>query len=182
MASSFQQTADLLNRIRAEIDQLAKLKQLPVGTTQTQNLYKENVVESLLCLRRNNRLDKDNLEASYAKIRDMNCKLIGLQQEYDCLEYESACLQSEIDQVRKDSSSNPVIEKIYKEEHANRMQLLDEEEQKRKDLTDVLRQVESETENVGIVCKQGASRLKQVKPHVAHMLDNVAPVIKQLEF
>lgn len=163
---------DTLQLLKTKMDQALLEKEKQV-------FYREELLPVMLQLRKRNRIEKNKLELNHNKVRDLNKKLINLQHECECLDFEASCLSSEIEGVKPPTKTPLVngfgnhfdVDIVSQLDHQTRIQKLEEEETKRKKLIDQLSQLEEETKSIEIACSNNANKVNNVKPYIKQLLE-----------
>lgn len=160
-------------------------------------MYRKSILPHLLQIRRQNRQEKNNLESKFEKAKELNQKLINLQEACDCLSYKASCLKFEVSSVKEQAKSSEIIamdtdsanndelmnyrfdvNAVAQLDHESRMRQLDEEETKRKELLERLKKIEDETKTIENACSQSENKLNQVKPPIRQLLEKVEPILQ----
>lgn len=175
---------DQLIELKSKVDQVLTLKQTPDSAGTIKNFYATDVVDQLMQLRRTNRAEKDGLEERLKKAKELNGKLILLQEECDCLMFETACLSVEVDTDEMthgmESDTETSAENGYLEAkvaHEARLRSLEDEEIKRRELMDKLSRLSENTKEIEKLCTTNSDQLNQVKPSIKQLLDKVSSTL-----
>lgn len=186
--------------LKSGYDKIVALKKTPgYSQEELQEVYKTDILPYLLQLRHQNRKEKDELEEKSSKIKELYEQLRDLQQMCDSLSFMASCLESQaaildgepanksttthIVDIKDSNTTNDSFDlnAVSKLDHETRMQLLDEEEKKRKELQTKLIEINAETKIFELTCSQTTSHLNEVKPHIKLLLEKVGPTIQQVE-
>lgn len=180
---------------------LIYLNSLIGSSKDLKSIYKQSILPHLLQIRRQNRQEKNDLESKFNRAKELNQKLIYLQELCDSLSYKASCLKSEVSGVKEQAISNEIIpmdtdstnnnemmslrfdvNAVAQLDHESRMRRLDEEEAKRKELIEKLRKLDEDTKIIETSCSLSDNKLHQVKPYIKQLLDKVETTIHQNEF
>lgn len=192
------------------------------SSERVQEIYRNEILPTLLQLRLQNRIEKDLLEERSKKVKELNHKLIDLQESCDSISFLTSCLNADVEQMKLGVTSKVItrpsiagllnpqtnglsstgttqssdesaymdaddavdvfdIKVVEKFDHDMRMRLLDEEELRRKDLQERLKESSKETKAIEATCSQGAIKLDQVKPYIKQLLEKAGPVVNAKE-
>lgn len=160
---------DSLIHLRGKFDDARALKS---DGDSLKEFYRNEFLPHMLQLRRLNRIEKDRLYNKNERIKDLNLKIMNLQQQYDCLSFEASCQLYRV-------GGGDLPKKVTIEDHVTRMQSLDEEELKRKEFEEKLIQLSEETVSIEQACSENSQKLAQVKPYVKQLVERVVPLLNQ---
>lgn len=185
--------SDLIgNDLKSGFDKILALKNTPNYTPEElEEVYKTDLLPYLVQLRLQNRKEKNALQEKSFKIKELYEQLTDLQEACESLSFMISCLKSQAGQptdkrhTEHTFSNNTTndsfdLTSVIKLDHETRMQTLEEEEFKRKELQDRLTEINSETKIYELACSQATNHLNEVRPHIKIMLERVAPTIQQV--
>lgn len=190
---------ETLIKLKAETDDLRSLTiSNGIDREQTIATYHSNVLPHLLQLRRLNRMSKDKLELKHEKVRQLNRELVNLHDRCENITYEALCLNHEVSVAKKRLSPTKSrivetkgdaiskmetnghtdtdffdAEKVAALDHKTRLEKLDEEEKRRKDLEDKLSRVTTETNEMDSLSKSTETQLNRIKPYIKQLVDRL---------
>lgn len=150
-----------LQFLKDKVDEISLLKESG-DKSHVEEVYKNELVPHLIRVRRLNRIERDNLESKYNKIKDLNKELLKLEQSCNCLKFEAACSRSGLD------SSEDLINI-----DDNSAQLLDQEEERRRVYQEKKFKLEEETNAIEELFTSTASMVEDWKPSIKQLLDKV---------
>lgn len=164
-------------------------------------IYKHDILPILLKLRYQNRQEKDSTEQQCKKFQELYEKLFKMREAYDSLYFMTSCLNADADDMKQNVSSSKTLDKVSPDsnglsqeskssglgseleeslfdvknvenyDHETRMNMLAEEETKRKELEVRLAELNEQYKKVESVYYQGADKLNRVKPYIKQLLD-----------
>jgi hypothetical protein len=182
---------DTVQKLKSELDEFSKNH-----ATDKEAEYEKKILPYLCQLRKLNRLSKETDEIKNRKIDELNSKLLKLKEQCDNATFEGQCLNHEVVgaknklspsksrldsqgdvEMRLESNGNDMsffdIERVGQMDHQARLEVLENEEKRRKALQDKLAEVKTETTEIEIVCQASEAQLNRIKPYIKQLLDKV---------
>lgn len=162
---------DTLRSLKIKLDQVLEFKKSPDNQESITRCYKEEIRPLLLATRHYNRVNKKRLLAMADGVRKVDLELTMLQSVYDSLYYKACCLDADARQKRCETNVTNIETIDSLENHNEKMQALDKEEIRRRELHLRLSKLEEETKQLEVSCSKGEKQLKEVKPYVKQLVE-----------
>lgn len=158
--------------------------------------YETKILPHLCQLRKLNRLSKESGAYNNKRVEELNNRLVYMSEQCDNITFEGQCLNHEVVsakhrlspskhrpdsqgdiEMRSETNGNDMsffdFEKVGQLDHQTRLQVLDNEETKRKGLQAKLEEVKSEATEIELVCQASEAQLNRIKPYIKQLLDKV---------
>lgn len=166
--SSLKETLAVL---KAKIDQVLELKKNPDRQSEITSVYKNEIRPLLLATRHFNRENKKQLVEKNEDVRKMESELLVVQSVYDSLDYRMSYIAADA-QIKRDETGIDNIDTVKsQEDHKEKMQALDIEEIRRRELHLKLSKLEEETKQLDVSCSKGERQLQEVRPYVEQLVE-----------
>lgn len=164
-----------LLELKSKVDIISNTKQTP-DTPYTREQFQNEILPLLIALRGINRREKHESEAYCQRKKDYYQRLIAIQQLCECIEFEALCLKSDVDTIRH-GLNNDCTRNGLDVDHATRMQLLDAEENRRRELQKKLNELTEETKEIELSYSKKADSINQVRPYIKQLLEKVNNIL-----
>lgn len=177
---------ECLVQLKTYTDELFGLIRDPTQT-DTIPFFRQYLIPILLKLRHHNREEKAELDKRGRKVKEIYSELSSLDESCASLEFEVACLATEVNLDIKDVKRyGPSIESpttngiiadnrfdvniVSKKDHQTRMRMLEEEKQLRLELQHKLTKLHDEINNIEDTSIKSAQNMDYMKPHIQELL------------
>lgn len=186
---------EIVNNLRSELDEFSRNHATSDGDNEKSKAeYQTNIIPKLLQLRKLNRISKERIEEKSDRINQFNRMLVNLREQCDNITFEASCLKHEVSCAKKrlsptksrDNGDNHMklelngsdtavfdIDEVGLMSHAERLQIIDQEEAKRRGLQERLAEATAETDEISLVCEDSSAQLNRLKPYIKQLLDKV---------
>lgn len=179
---------DCLMDLKLKVENLQNLRKMQPTQEDLANFYKTDILPLLLQVRKINRMEKNELESLNKKIREMNQNLRTIAENCDCLEFEAAWIRNDVNKVtatdKPEELSNGIptkpsinhfdVNSVALKDHETRMRLLDDEQDRRRQLQQRLVHLNEEINSIERSTNLNSKQLEQVKPFIRQLLDKIA--------
>lgn len=176
-----------LIQLKQKVEALVSMKRGKTDNEAIDQYYKTQLLPLILKVRRLNRLEKNELDSMTRKAKVLNQDLRTLSETCACLEFEAACLSKDVSNVpipkrptkKLNELSNNLngdifdIDLVAGHDHQTRMRLLDEEQDKRRQLQQKLINLTDELNTIERSSTINARQLDQVKPYIRQLLEKI---------
>lgn len=184
-----------LASLRDQLDHLVSLKSTQNDSDALISVYKNDILPTLLNLRRHNRIEKDHLETRSKEARELNVALLSLMDTCNSLNFEARSLKLDIDDCPMDGDnilSNLPADITNNSElsafdqnrvkalaHLERMRQLEKEQEKRREYQKQLAKEQDDLE--AIESRDGimVQKLGILKPLVKEFIVQTGPTLRE---
>lgn len=162
---------DTLRLVMARLDHVLELKKKPDSRIEITNLYQKEIRSLLMAARYYNREHHRYLDSMNDKAKKLISELNVMESVYESMIYKVSSIAADA-QARKDETCLNDIGIIKSlEDHKERMQALDVEEIRRRELDLQFSKLQEEIRQLEFSCSTGAKQLNEVKPYVEQLVE-----------